>query len=276
MFCTPALAARIDRAEGRLCAAMAKGFAASQPEIDMLLCSIGGGIAVYAGPESPANKLIGAGFDGSVEAASLAQVEAEFARRNARLQAEVSTLADPSFHACLCARGYLSSGFENVLGFPLTPNLSPTLTGVSVKSITPGESELLADVLVDAFSHPDTGGVGGDAIPPSDLIRRLTIISMGLPGFKGYLARVNGEVAGAASLRFDEGIAQFSGAGTLPRFRRRGVQTALLRARLADAGRDGCDLGVVVTQPASKSQQNVQREDFALLYTRQLLVKNPQ
>jgi hypothetical protein len=82
-------------------------------------------------------------------------------------------------------------------------------------------------------------------------------------------------IAGGATLRLDEGIAQFSGAATLPRFRRRGVQTLLLRARLADAARAGCDVGVVVTQPTSKSQQNVQREGFALLYARQLLVRNP-
>ena len=47
------------------------------------------------------------------------------------------------------------------------------------------------------------------------------------------------------------------------------------RARLADAARAGCDIGIVVTQPASKSQQNVQREGFSLFYSRQLLVKSP-
>ena len=47
------------------------------------------------------------------------------------------------------------------------------------------------------------------------------------------------------------------------------MQTALLRARLMDAAAAGCTIGVVVTQPGSKSQQNVQREGFALLYARQ-------
>lgn len=92
-------------------------------------------------------------------------------------------------------------------------------------------------------------------------------------GFRGYMARITGTIVGGAVLRIDEGVAQFSGAATLPAFRRRGVQTALLRARLADAARAGCDIGIVVTQPASKSQQNVQREGFWLLYARQLLVK---
>jgi hypothetical protein len=57
--------------------------------------------------------------------------------------------------------------------------------------------------------------------------------------------------------------------------RRRGVQTALLSARLAGAAAAGCDIAVVTTQPGSKSQQNVQRRGFDLLYTRAVLVKQP-
>ena len=127
--------------------------------------------------------------------------------------------------------------------------------------------------MVEAFASPDVGGVGGDAIPPAAEIRRWFDITMSADGFRGYVARVDGAIAGGGSLRLDGEVAQFSGAGTLPRFRRRGVQTALLRARLMDAAAAGCTIGVVVTQPGSKSQQNVQREGFALLYARQLLVK---
>ena len=78
-------------------------------------------------------------------------------------------------------------------------------------------------------------GVGGDAIPPSDEIRRWFEITMGVDGFRGYVARVGGAIAGGGSMRIDGRVAQFSGAGTLPAFRRRGVQTALYRARVADA-----------------------------------------
>jgi hypothetical protein len=68
------------------------------------------------------------------------------------------------------------------------------------------------------------------------------------------------------------GVAQLTGAATVPAHRRHGVQTALLAARLADAARTGCDIAVVTTQPGSKSQQNVQRQGFDLLYTRAVLV----
>jgi hypothetical protein len=51
------------------------------------------------------------------------------------------------------------------------------------------------------------------------------------------------------------------------------VQTALLAARAADAAAAGCDIAVVTTQPGSRSQHNVQRRGFDLLYTRAILVK---
>jgi GNAT superfamily N-acetyltransferase len=57
--------------------------------------------------------------------------------------------------------------------------------------------------------------------------------------------------------------------------RRRGVQSALLRTRLEIAGRAGCDVAVVTTQPGSKSQENVQKQGFELLYTRAILVRQP-
>ena len=91
-----------------------------------------------------------------------------------------------------------------------------------------------------------------------------------------YLARRDGAIAGGGSIRISDGLAQLSGAATLPAHRRRGVQSALLRARLLDAARHGCDLAVVTTEPASKSQQNVQRAGFSLLYSRAVLMRAAQ
>jgi GNAT superfamily N-acetyltransferase len=88
-----------------------------------------------------------------------------------------------------------------------------------------------------------------------------------------YLALLDGVPAGTAGLRVVDGVAQFAGAATAPAHRRRGVQSALLAARLTDAVAAGCDVGVITTQPGSKSQQNSQRQGFDLLYTRAVLVK---
>ena len=95
-------------------------------------------------------------------------------------------------------------------------------------------------------------------------------------GFARYLAYRDGAVAGGAgggSLRLHEGAAQLCGAATAPTHHRRGVQTALLATRLADAARQDCDIAVVTTQPGSKSQQNVSAAGLELLYTRAILVQ---
>jgi ribosomal protein S18 acetylase RimI-like enzyme len=90
-----------------------------------------------------------------------------------------------------------------------------------------------------------------------------------------YVALLEGAIAGGAGLRIEDGVAQLAGAATAPAHRRRGVQTALLSARLVDAAAAGCDVAVITTQPGSKSQQNAQRRGFELLYTRAVLVKYP-
>ena len=265
MFTTPDLAARIDRAEGRLCAGIARVVAAQAPDYGSDVVEIGGGVAVFAGVGSPTNKMIGVGFEGLPDAAALDAVERQFAAHGAPLQAEVSTLADPAFHACLVRRGYEPRGFENVLGHPLTAIEAAAPANVFIESVDAHDLQAWMDLLVTAFSAPDIGGVGGDAIPPSDELRRWLAITVTVPGFQLMCARVGKALAGGGSLRIDGTIAQLAGAATLPAFRRRGVQSALLGWRLASARALGCEVAVVTTQPASKSQQNVQRSGFHLL-----------
>ena len=94
-------------------------------------------------------------------------------------------------------------------------------------------------------------------------------------GVTRYVALHDGVIVGGAGRRIAEGVAQLTGAATAPGHRRRGIHSALLSARLADAAAADCDVAVVTTQPESKSQENAQRRGFDLLYTRAVLVKQP-
>lgn len=273
MFATPELAARIDRAEGRLCAGIARVANPHDSALGSAVVEVAGGVAVFAGAGSPTNKMIGVGFGPLPTEQELARIEGVFDEQRADLQAEVSSLADPALHALLVARGYEPRGFENVLGHPLTGASFVLPEDITVEPAGVDDQSTWVEAAVAAFATPDTGGVGGDAIPPSDELRRWMALVMEVGGFECITARIGGQLVGYGSLRFDDGVAQFCGAGTLPAYRRRGVQTAMLRWRLARACDVGCDVAVVTTQPASKSQQNVQREGFSLLYVRQLLVK---
>jgi ribosomal protein S18 acetylase RimI-like enzyme len=128
--------------------------------------------------------------------------------------------------------------------------------------------------VADGVAHPDTQGVPSHEEFPRAVVERAERDFVAA-GVMRYVALRDEVIAGGASLRIAERVAHLTGAATAPAHRRRGVQSALLSARLADAAAAGCDIAVVTTQPASKSQHNVQRRGFDLLYTRATLVKHP-
>jgi predicted GNAT family acetyltransferase len=63
------------------------------------------------------------------------------------------------------------------------------------------------------------------------------------------------------------------GAGTLADYRGRGLQTALLRARMQAAVEAGCDFAVVVTQGGTTSQRNAERLGFRVAYSKATVIK---
>ena len=72
----------------------------------------------------------------------------------------------------------------------------------------------------------------------------------------------------AGVLGLGEGVAQLGGACTLPEWRKRGAQRALLEHRLRFGAEQGCDLAMMGALPGSASQRNAEREGFRIAYTR--------
>ena len=275
MFATASLAARIERAECTMLMELARAAAARLGRGEVVVAPIGGGVAV-TGPGSPANKLAGMGFGDFPPAAELETIEEAFALRRAPLQVEFASLGDPAILRMLTHRGYELIGFENVLGLPLDVN---QLEGAGDGSVTVEragleETATWMDAVATGFLHPDTfdGPLSHESFS-RDAIEQIFGDTFATPSFERFIARRAGVVAGGASLRIHQGVAQLAGAATLPDHRRQGVQTAFLRHRLLDAARRGCDVAVVTTQPGSKSTENAQRFGFAALDVRAILVK---
>jgi GNAT superfamily N-acetyltransferase len=267
LFCDGALAARIERADAQLMAGAVAGHR------DGFAIPIAGGVATFAEPGSPFNKVVGLGFAGVPSAAELDAVEAAFAARGAPVQVELAQLGDPAVGALLTARGYGLESYENVLGLALAKVSQPVETGgVAVRVSGDDEFEAWLGVIADGVEHPDTEGLPSHEAFSREIVEQ-SERDLAAAGVIRYAASLDGVLAGGASLRVADGVAQLAGAATAPAHRRRGVQTALLSARLADAAAAGCDIAVVTTQPASKSQRNVQRRGFELLYARTVLVK---
>lgn len=266
LFCDTALAARIERAEARLTAACSDAGRARRRDATGFTRPLSGGIASFAEADSPFNKIIGLGFAGLPAAAELAEAERAFAGLGAPVQVELCQLAEAGTGAFFTERGYRLESFENVLGRRLGDTGFPE----GVRLCRDDELEPWLAMVAEATAVADTEGLPShEDFPRETLIHALRDMA----GVRRYVAVREGEFAGGASFRVTDGIAQFTGAATLPAHRRRGVQTALLRARLAAATEAGCDVAVVTTQPGSKSHQNAQRQGFDLLYTRAILVK---
>ncbi len=88
------------------------------------------------------------------------------------------------------------------------------------------------------------------------------------PDQRHLLAWVDGHVAGFASLFIHQRTAYLALAGTADAWQGRGVQQALLQARLQLAQLLGCDLVVGMTQPGGSSGRNLQRAGLGLVNTR--------
>jgi GNAT superfamily N-acetyltransferase len=275
LFCGTAMAQRIERAEAQLIAEASEAARRRRADDAGFVMPIAGGVAGFAEAGSPYNKVAGLGFGGVPGPAALAEIERAYAAVGAPVQVELAHLADPAIGAVLTRRGYRLILFDNVLGLVLRGEPERvTPPGVDVRRSGEEEFESWLDIVVHGFAHPDTPGVAVHGGLPREVIAGAGRDFAAAGGIR-YIARRDGVIAGGARLRMAEGVAQLAGATTAPAHRRRGVQAALLSARLADAAAAGCDIAVVTTLPGSKSQQNVQRQGFDLLYTRATLVRQP-
>ena len=257
-----------------MCAEIADFVRAARPDAGSAAVPISGGLAIYVSPSSPVNKVIGLALDTPLDLEALERIETDWQQKGEPVRVELSVLTDPSVGGAFTDRGYRLHGFEHVLGLAVDGSEgTPISADVSVEVAGADQLQTWTNIAVEAFMNLDgTGSVPDDAMPREHMASVLNEV-MGAPGFIRYLARLNGEAVGEGAMRIDGDLAQIAGAGTLPQARGRGVQKALLQRRLADARRAGCTLAVVTTAPGTRSQDNVMRRGFKLLYTRAILVR---
>ncbi len=194
---------------------------------------------------------------GPEDEADLQEAVAFMRSRGLRPRVDVSPLHRTSaFMQHLFEWGLAPLGFEAVLFTAARPMEVEATVDIAHSS---ADIETAADILVTAF-----GSSGRTAEMFRDIIRT----TANHPAHRLYLARVDGEPAGAAELHVEAGVGSLEVAGTLPAFRGRGAQSALLRRRIADAAALGCDLVVSQTASGSTSQANMERAGLRVAYTK--------
>jgi ribosomal protein S18 acetylase RimI-like enzyme len=161
-----------------------------------------------------------------------------------------ATRLTPKIGAALFDLGFAPRGVGTTLYIVaqhLEKNCAPE---VLVRELLPDEDRAM-------FESVLLGGYGFT----NPVQRAFAVLENNLLGVRRYLATIDGQPAAVATMTEQDGVAYLAGAATLPEWRGRGAQTALIGARLADAAQSN-ELVVVTTAFASPSQYNLERSGF--------------
>ncbi|HUJ19864.1 MAG TPA: GNAT family N-acetyltransferase, partial [Bryobacteraceae bacterium] len=196
------------------------------------------------------------------DAADMDRIEAFFKERGAPMFHEVSPIADKALLPVFNERGYQPVELTSVLFLPLdghAPAAAARDSSIHVRLAAEGEQDLWARTVAEGWR---------ELTEIADLMPGLMRVAAGRQDALSFLAELDGRPIGAGALAIHEGVALLAGASTIPEWRHRGAQRALLESRLEYAARAGCDLAMMCAEPGSTSQRNAERNGFRIAYTR--------
>lgn len=125
--------------------------------------------------------------------------------------------------------------------------------------------ELVTRATLDEFLETHAAGWG---VPDPAGFKANTRGWLEQPGWSLYLARADGKAAATGVLYVHGKVGYCADAATVRAFRGRGLQTALLRRRIADASTAGVDFICSGAEFLSGSHRNMQRAGMRVQFTR--------
>ncbi len=254
------LSRRLERAEGHACRRFAEARSRLFPASGAAWMEHAGACAVFDGIDSPVTQTFGLGLFEPPTPAALDTIERFFFDRGAPVMHEVSPHAGVAAMHLLCARGYLPHETASVLFQPAAPPPPLEDGPVHVRIAGAQDAAVWAETSTRGWTHeyPELRA----------FLDEIGAISFAREEALCFLADYEGQPGAAGALCLHDGVALFAGSATVPELRRRGLQRALLQARLRAALERGCDLAMMVAEPGSESQRNAERQGFRIAYTR--------
>jgi GNAT superfamily N-acetyltransferase len=228
-----------------------------------------GGVMARGAPGSWVNQALGVGLDvAEPTAGDIAELREFYEPHGIEPRVEVTPFVSPALLAVLGDTGFRLRGFETVLACDLaawSPSAEPP-AGVAVRPLDrtdADEVERFGRALHRVFMHDE----------PTDGDLRLLQAMVAVDFAHGFVATVDGAFAGGGMVDVCGEVATLYFGATIDRFRRRGVQTALLLARLRLAREHGVRIATVGSEPSRTTERNAMRCGLTPAYTRQALVR---
>jgi GNAT superfamily N-acetyltransferase len=256
-----ALAIRLERAMAAEAVEQAETMALVWPDSGAATIGIADGVAVFTGPKMFANRAGGIGLESAVTARDLTKMERFYAGVGTAASLQITSYASDAFLGLLSKRGYVVEGFRSNYVRTVT-RLSSRRDGIEVVRVTPDLDATWSAAVINGFGSPP------------GVTKRWNAMICAIENEHRFIAYVDGVPAGVGSLLITEpGLAQFGGTATVPAYRNRGVQAALLHARLTHARRLGCTLATVSAISGNGSCRNIERAGFRFTHTSAIMTK---
>lgn len=266
-FVDKALARRFESCEEMPQVLYARMFQKTRPEIGAAEEEICGGHMIFAGLGSPIGRATGVGLDREFVAEDLDRVEQFYRARQAPSQVDLCPMHPPAVFELFKERGYRIAELNNVLYRKLDAGekFPPAPPGCEIRRSLVEEADTAGAIVETAF-FPDGA---------PEAFRGLIAPFYQIEGALAFVAIVDDKLVacGAGLVIPEHRVFALCGAGTLAEFRGRGLQTALLRARMAAAIEAGCEYAMVVTQGGTTSQRNAERLGFRVAYSKVTVIK---
>ena len=213
-----------------------------------------GGVLMFVSPHSPLTQTLSFGVSQPVSAKDLEFAREFFASRGAEFRFRLTPFTHPTLFDAISNLQLTFEGTGVQVFRTLTHGPKAEPSAIETRPI-----EKQGDWL-KLFSSAFYGG----ACNPEVEELGLTIFHSNRTHILG--AWVDGTLAGGATVSFHNQLASLNAACTLPEFRGRGIQKALIKTRLAMALENHCSMAMSSVTPASISLHNYLREGFEIAY----------
>lgn len=263
LFSDHALSRRLERAEASSNASFVEAHARLRPDAGAEWIEVAGAYAMFDGVNSPCTQTFGLGMLQLPTDAELSAIEKFFKARGAPVFHEVSPLADKALMPMLSERGYHPFEMSTVMFLQLAERVERNLPNEAAQVRTLKDGDEDRELFVRTFAEG-----WSEYTEYAEFMLEMARISATTTGNTPFIAALDGQAVACGSLSIRDGVALFAGASTIPEFRRRGAQQALLEARFRYARAVGCDLAMMAADPGSGSQRNAERQGFRIAYTR--------
>lgn len=218
-------------------------------------------------PRFSNNRVTGLGLEEPLNQKTIDKIKHFFSESKSRHTLTlVPSVITKDTESLLAANGY-KPGSNWAIFYRDTSPIENARTAFEIKLIGKDYADAFAELVTGIYGFPaEMNKVFSSAIP--------------LKNINYYMAFDKGVPAGAGCVYFGGDTAWFALAATLPEYRKRGVQSALLKVRIDDAKKRGCNWISVRTAEDtadndSPSYRNMFRYGFILLYKRQNYVFEP-